>query len=271
MQDTIILGNGTSKQIKTASLPNSYAEFKAMAENGNLFADIKLNADGCEVVGTPLNKLNLLTDETAGKIGNPENIDKAIENLYSTINGIPVDLTGIYNTQVIGYDETQGKLVPMINVARTETVFPNSITPVPWIVEQIDVPSWLILDETEIYYPYFKGTHLGYVNGQSYPFKILVTLTNSYLLGEFTKFNFNPGDKNFNSPRTIKIEFSKSSTFDVIEATYEHSISGTFSGNITSLIGRYYIRIYVSLTTYESITYPSDCKFSISAFNFAVK
>lgn len=88
MQDTIILGNGTSKQIKTASLPNSYAEFKAMAENGNLFADIKLNADGCEVVGTPLNKLNLLTDETAGKIGNPKNIDEAFAFLAKSINGI---------------------------------------------------------------------------------------------------------------------------------------------------------------------------------------
>jgi hypothetical protein len=88
MQDTIILGNGTSKQIKTVSLPNSYAEFKAMAENGNLFADIKLNADGCEVVGTPLNKLNLLTDETSMELDNAENVDKALAFLAESINGI---------------------------------------------------------------------------------------------------------------------------------------------------------------------------------------
>lgn len=88
MQDTIIFGNGTSKQIKTASLPNSYADFKTMAENGNLFADIKLNADGCEVVGTPLNKLNLLTDETAGKLDNPENVDEAFSFLAESVNGV---------------------------------------------------------------------------------------------------------------------------------------------------------------------------------------
>lgn len=91
MQDTIILGNGTSKQIKTASLPGSYAEFKAMAENGNLFADISLNSDGCEVVGTPLNKLNLLTDETALNFGNAVNIDEAFLNAYNQIlNVIPI-------------------------------------------------------------------------------------------------------------------------------------------------------------------------------------
>lgn len=88
MQDTIIIGNGTSKQIKTASLPNSYADFKTMAESGNLFADISLNADGCEVVGTPLNKLNLLTDETAGKLDNPENVDEAFAFLAESVNGV---------------------------------------------------------------------------------------------------------------------------------------------------------------------------------------
>lgn len=85
MQDTIILGNGTSKQIKTASLPNNYAEFKAMAENGNLFADISLNADGCEVVGTPLNKLNLLTDETSQKLNGVQNVDEALLQMLSII------------------------------------------------------------------------------------------------------------------------------------------------------------------------------------------
>lgn len=81
MQDTIILGNGNSKQIKTASLPDSYTEFKAMAENGNLLADINLNADGCEVVGTPLNKLNLLTDETSKNVGNTSNPNDAFNYL----------------------------------------------------------------------------------------------------------------------------------------------------------------------------------------------
>lgn len=85
MQDTIILGNGTSKQIKTASLPDSYAEFKAMAENGSLFADISLNADGCEVVGTPLNKQNLLRDETSEKLNGVQNVDEALLQMLSII------------------------------------------------------------------------------------------------------------------------------------------------------------------------------------------
>lgn len=92
MQDTVILGNGTSKQIKTASLPNSYADFKAMAENGNLFADISLNADGCEVVGTPLNKLNLLTDETATKWNNANNVDEALSNAFDIVENLPIVL-----------------------------------------------------------------------------------------------------------------------------------------------------------------------------------
>ena len=102
MQDTIIIGNGTSKQIKTVSLPNSYAEFKTMAENGNLFADIKLNADGCEIVGTPLNKLNLLTDETAEKWNNANNVDEALSNVFDVVENLPI----VFESEVIFEGET---------------------------------------------------------------------------------------------------------------------------------------------------------------------
>lgn len=108
MQDTIILGNGTSKQIKTASLPNSYAEFKAMAENGNLYADIKLNANGCEVVGTPLNKQNLLTDETAIKWNGANNVDEALSNAFDIVEHLPIVFTSeiIFEGQTGNFTKT---------------------------------------------------------------------------------------------------------------------------------------------------------------------
>ena len=233
MQDTIILGNGTSKQIKTASLPNSYAEFKAMAENGNLFADIKLNANGCEVVGTPLNKLNLLTDETAGKIGNPQNIDEAINKLHSTINGIPVDLTGIYNTQVIGYDEMQGKLVPMINVARTETVLPTTETPQPWTIEGSG--NWTISSTGA--YPSAGGTWAGTL-GET--LNVIAVSTRPYLLSEFTTLSATM-DASASYSRfdfTSKLQLSKTQDFSIIDA----EMAGTSTLDITALKGYYYWR-----------------------------
>ena len=231
MQDTIILGNGTSKQIKTASLPNSYAEFKAMAENGNLFADIKLNADGCEVVGTPLNKLNLLTDETADKMPSVDNVDKAINFLNNNVNGIPVDLTGIYNTQVIGYDETTGTLVPMMNVARTEIVIPNTITPVPWVAilgelnENTTQPSFTLSDELP---------------------KAIVRFTMPYTLSEFTTMKI--GIYHYNTKDVLhKVRFSKTYDFSVVEAEYSvqgwSSSSDTVTCDITNLTGTYYMEV----------------------------
>ena len=234
MQDTIILGNGTSKQIKTASLPNSYAEFKAMAENGNLFADIKLNADGCEVVGTPLNKLNLLTDETAGKMGNPQNIDEALNKLSSTIDNIPVDLTGIYNTQVIGYDEASGKLVPMINVARTETVVPNAIIPAPWNVEIISDTGGTLQGDPKTF-----G-----VTGATGAWSCKAEFTTAFLLSEFTNVHID----SLKNQTFFQIDFSKTADFKNIEASY---LTADKSGNcdITHLIGLYYMRVTISNST----------------------
>lgn len=123
MQDTIILGNGTSKQIKTASLPNSYAEFKAMAENGNLYADIKLNADGCEVVGTPLNKLNLLTDETAIKWNGANNVDEALSNAFDTVEHLPIVFTSeiIFEGQTGDFTKTLDNFDSISIVVSTNT------------------------------------------------------------------------------------------------------------------------------------------------------
>lgn len=250
MQDTIILGNGTSKQIKTASLPNSYAEFKAMAENGNLFADIKLNVDGCEVVGTPLNKLNLLTDETAGILGNAENVDEALQNTQKTINGIPVDLTGIYNTQVIGYDETQGKLVPMMNVARTETVLPNSEIPVPWEWDLTGVPAWMGVAETSTNVPELVNIS----TTETADIHFFVKSTKPYLISEYTVVTHMLNrSSNVAVLSDTFIEFSKDKDFNTIEASFQCSLAKTES-NISSLIGNYYWRLNASIRTNEGFS-----------------
>ncbi len=56
------------------------------------------------------------------------------------IDGVPVDLTGMYNTQVIGYDEASSKLVPMITYAKTQTIFPSTASPKVYeVVDQINI------------------------------------------------------------------------------------------------------------------------------------
>ncbi|MGN0689270.1 MAG: hypothetical protein ACI4KH_02485 [Oscillospiraceae bacterium] len=165
---------------------------------------------------------------------NKENLVKAINESLKSICGIPVDLTGIYNTQVIGYDEESGKLVPMINVARTETVIPNAITPAPWE---------LVVGE---YYDSNDSTPYVILN-TTCPTGI-VRFTNPYIISEFTKVNV--GVYHYNTSVVLhKIRFSKSPTFDDIDA--EYSFKGWSSNNnstyismdITSLIGSYYIEV----------------------------
>ena len=65
MQDTIIKKDGTSRFLKTpANMPTTYDAWRAQLLAGTATMDIGLNPDGCTVVGTPLNKANLLTDTT---------------------------------------------------------------------------------------------------------------------------------------------------------------------------------------------------------------
>lgn len=70
MKDTIIKGDGTSRKLKAPStIPESFEDFRSALVAGNLHVDISLDEDGCDVVGTPLNKASLLKDATAQKFG----------------------------------------------------------------------------------------------------------------------------------------------------------------------------------------------------------
>lgn len=70
MKNTVIKGDGTSRKLKApSSLPESFSEWRTQLLAGNATLDIALNPDGCETVGTPLSKSNLLTDETKTVLG----------------------------------------------------------------------------------------------------------------------------------------------------------------------------------------------------------
>lgn len=70
MKNTVIKGDGTSRKLKApSSLPESFSEWRTQLLAGNATLDIALNPDGCETVGTPLSKSNLLTDETKEALG----------------------------------------------------------------------------------------------------------------------------------------------------------------------------------------------------------
>ena len=71
MKDTTIKGNGKSSIIRAPSdMPATFEEWRQQLIAGNGYLDVVLNTDttganaGCDVVGTPLSKANLLDDTT---------------------------------------------------------------------------------------------------------------------------------------------------------------------------------------------------------------
>lgn len=70
MKDGIIKGQGNSRLLKAPeTIPATFAEFRAALINGTLPVDVLFNAVGWDVVGTALNKANLLTDAVAAALG----------------------------------------------------------------------------------------------------------------------------------------------------------------------------------------------------------
>lgn len=71
MKDSVLKETGNSRYLKT-SIPDTvtWSEALTMMRNGTFPIDLLgINPDGFDQVGTPLNKANLLTDETAAKAG----------------------------------------------------------------------------------------------------------------------------------------------------------------------------------------------------------
>ena len=86
MKDTIIKGDGTSRKVKApATIPETFADWRLQLLNGTATLDVSLNADGCETVGTALNKATMLSDATAEALG-VESDDPNVNEALSALN-----------------------------------------------------------------------------------------------------------------------------------------------------------------------------------------
>lgn len=117
MKNTVIKGDGTSRKLKApSSLPESFSEWRTQLLAGNATLDIALNPDGCETVGTPLSKSNLLTDETKTALGLTSDDPTINEALNLLGNAQPIIGTTPPTTSTVGvvgqkYIDTTAKLV----------------------------------------------------------------------------------------------------------------------------------------------------------------
>lgn len=117
MKNTVIKGDGTSRKLKApSSLPESFSEWRTQLLAGNATLDIALNPDGCETVGTPLSKSNLLTDETKTALGLTSDDPTINEALNLLGNAQPIIGTAPPTTSTVGvvgqtYIDTAAKLV----------------------------------------------------------------------------------------------------------------------------------------------------------------
>ena len=117
MKNTVIKGNGTSRKLKApSSLPESFSEWRTQLLAGNATLDIALNPDGCETVGTPMSKSNLLTDETKTVLGLTSDDPTINEALKLLGDAQPIIGTTPPTTSTVGvvgqtYIDTAAKLV----------------------------------------------------------------------------------------------------------------------------------------------------------------
>lgn len=117
MKNTVIKGDGTSRKLKApSSLPESFSEWRTQLLAGNATLDIALNPDGCETVGTPLSKSNLLTDETKTVLGLTSDDPTINEALKLLGNAQPIIGTTPPTASTVGvvgqtYIDTAAKLV----------------------------------------------------------------------------------------------------------------------------------------------------------------
>lgn len=117
MKNTVIKGDGTSRKLKApSSLPESFSEWRTQLLAGNATLDIALNPDGCDTVGTPLSKSNLLTDETKEALGLTSDDPTINEALKLLGDAQPIIGTTPPTTSTVGvvgqeYIDTAAKLV----------------------------------------------------------------------------------------------------------------------------------------------------------------
>ena len=128
MKDLIPKGTGDSRTLKSnISANTTFTEFLSMLRSGTLPIDIgAINAGGVQQMGTPLNKENLLTDETAGKFNfspseNP-NINDVFCFLAQKMHG-----SYAYVWKKTKYTESLGESVAGKRLYGSTTFFSDSI------------------------------------------------------------------------------------------------------------------------------------------------
>ena len=89
MIDTVFKGDGTAFALKAtaAKMPSSYSEWRNLVLQGAARMDISLDAAGCEVVGTPLNKEALLPESVQNILSLPDasTVGNALSALYALV------------------------------------------------------------------------------------------------------------------------------------------------------------------------------------------
>ena len=89
MIDTVFKGDGTAFALKAtaAKMPSSYSEWRNLVLTGAARMDISLDAAGCEVVGTPLNKESLLPKSVQNilSLSDASTVGNALSALYTLI------------------------------------------------------------------------------------------------------------------------------------------------------------------------------------------
>lgn len=100
MKDTVIKGNGKSRSIKAPTdMPATFEEWRTQLLAGTATLDIGLNAAGCDVVGTAMNKANLLSDTTKSALelsGSDPTVNDALYALSQ--KGSPAEVRVIADT-----------------------------------------------------------------------------------------------------------------------------------------------------------------------------
>lgn len=148
MKDQIIKQNAKSRIIKASTsgtFPTTYGSFRTAITEGNVFADITVNEAGCDEVGTPLNKANLLSDDTATALGLDTEtatvnlalaaLDSAIDDLVELIAEMKIkagDTLEISSSIQSGFISNSGKSIffniPTGKIMEAESVSVSNMT-----------------------------------------------------------------------------------------------------------------------------------------------
>ena len=128
MKDLIPKGTGDSRTLKSnISANTTFTEFLSMLRSGTLPIDIgAINAGGVQQMGTPLNKENLLTDETAGKFNFSPSENPNINDVFCFL-GQKTQGSYTYVWKKTKYTESLGESVAGQDRYDSTTFFSDSI------------------------------------------------------------------------------------------------------------------------------------------------